>query len=71
MAFKGYTESTIKAYESRQSQIATEMGITGRYAGRIVNDQVRPDIILNDGRYFIPHNDGPDTIQTQDIKTNE
>ena len=72
MAFhKGDIAETIEAYELKQSQIAIEKGIVGRYAGREIKGVIYPDVILNNGFYFIPNETGNDTILKEDIKQEE
>tara|TARA_R110000772_G_scaffold161680_1_gene272802 strand:+ start:162 stop:422 length:261 start_codon:yes stop_codon:yes gene_type:complete len=78
---KGYIVSTIQEYEVKQNEIALSMGIVKqneialsmgitnqRYAGRFVDGVTFPDIQLNDNSYFIPYEEGVDSISKSDIK---
>jgi len=53
MIVKGWKLSTIEAYEKKQNELAKEKGVE-RYAGR----KGKPDIILQDGGFFIPDEKG-------------
>jgi len=50
---RGWKLSTIEAYEKKQNDLAKEKGVK-RYAGR----KGKPDIILQDGSFFIPDENG-------------
>jgi len=70
MSYKGYIVDTIEAYELKQAEIANIIGLAQgvRYAGRIDdNGNIKPDIILIDGRFAIPYEQGTDTINDNQL----
>jgi len=67
---KGYIVDTIEAYEIKQAELAniTGLGKGVRYAGRTDNNgNVIADIVLIDGRFAIPYEQGKDTINGNQI----
>ena len=63
--FIGFIVSSIEDYDSKQNDLIIDDG--KRYAGRIVEGEIRPDVILSNGEFFIPHPEGVDLINILDI----
>jgi len=67
---KGYIVDTIEDYEIKQAEIANIIGLAQgvRYAGRIDDKgNVIADIVLIDGRFAIPYEQGTDTIKKSQL----
>tara|TARA_R110001632_G_scaffold128920_1_gene243001 strand:+ start:652 stop:894 length:243 start_codon:yes stop_codon:yes gene_type:complete len=67
----GWIIPTLEAYETKQTELGLAYNInSSRYAGRLINGVVIPDIELIAGGYFIPDIKGlgPDNIRMADIK---
>ena len=83
MEIKGWVTNTVEDYETKQAELAVKKkigldsdgnpieGQTQRYAGMISNGATRPDVKLKNGKFFIPDEDGPDTINKSDIEVPE
>jgi hypothetical protein len=64
--FVGFIVGSVDDYESKQNDLVVEDG--KRYAGRVVNGEIKPDVIIFNGEFFIPHPEGVDLINILDVK---
>jgi len=64
---KGWIVDSVSEYEAKQQQLSDRYNIKGRYAGRVVNGQTIPDVVLKSGKYFIPGKKGLYEINKVDI----
>jgi len=69
--YNGWITPTIELYEDKQTQLGSFYSINmPRYAGRIINEVVVPDVELIAGGYFMRdiRGRGPDNITEADVK---
>ena len=67
----GWILPTVQAYEAKQTELGLDYNINSpRYAGRVINGVVVPDVELIAGGYFMRDIKGlgPDNITLADIK---
>ena len=67
----GWILPTVQAYEAKQIELGLAYNINStRYAGRVINGVVVPDVELIAGGYFMRDIEGlgPDNITLADIK---
>lgn len=65
---KGWIVDSTDDYENKQSELAINYSVNGRYAGQIIKGIIMPDVHLKNDKYFIPDANGLDTITKEDIK---
>ena len=66
----GWITSTVELYEAKQTELGLAYGINSpRYAGRVIDGVVVPDVELTAGGYFMRdiRGLGPDNITLADI----
>jgi len=68
-SFYGLKTSTINEFTNRHNEIVNAIGVNGLLACESVSGSLVPDIVLNDGTYFVPFRIGPIQISLDDITT--
>ncbi len=67
----GWITPTIEKYETKQTELGLAYNINSpRYAGRVINEVIVPDVELIEGGYFMKDIKGlgPDNITLNQIK---